>query len=104
MKIRKLNVFPREKDITANQLRRQGYIPAIYYGENQIPKKITANKKEINAMIARIGGNALYEIAMENEVRQAVIKEIQKDPVTKEIIHVDFQEMSDKKRPVCMYL
>ena len=29
-------------------------------------------------MIARIGGNALYEIAMENEVRQAVIKEIQK--------------------------
>ena len=55
-------------------------------------------------MIARIGGNALYEIAMENEVRQAVIKEIQKDPVTKEIIHVDFQEMSDKKRPVCMYL
>lgn len=98
MKIRKLNVFPREKDITANQLRRQGYIPAIYYGENQIPKKITANKKEINAMIARIGGNALYEIAMENEVRQAVIKEIQKDPVTKEIIHVDFQEMSDKKK------
>jgi large subunit ribosomal protein L25 len=95
--VRKLNVFTRQDDVTAKQLRKQGYVPAIYYGEKQQPRKIAAAKKEINAMIARLGSNALYEIALENELKRVIIKEVQKDPVTNEVIHIDFQDMPENK-------
>lgn len=98
MQVKKLNVSPRQDDINTNQLRKHGYVPAIYYGGDEKPRKLTASKKELNALIARIGGNALYEIAIENDVKWAILKDVQRDPVTKEIIHVDFLDAADNRK------
>lgn len=95
---RVLNVFPREQRKNAKQLRRQGFVPAIYYGNNQTPRQLAASKGELNSLIRQIGESAFFEIAMEEDLKTVVLKEIQRDPVTREVIHIDLQDLPfDKK-------
>lgn len=98
MNNRVLKVFPREEGKSAKQLRRQGFIPAIYYGGNQMPQQLVASKKELNSLIRQLGESALFEIAMEEDVKTVILKEVQRDPVTREVIHIDLQDLPSNEK------
>lgn len=101
MRTRVLHISKREKTSKAKQLRREGFIPVIYYGNKQEPKSLIADKKELNSLVRKVGETALFEMAIEDELVPVRLKEVQRDPVTKEIIHVDLQDLPLNHK-ICM--
>lgn len=80
----------------AKQLRRQGQIPAVLYG-GTAPEVLTLDQRDIvKIMHGREGGTTLLNLRFEDGdggARTAIIRELQVDPITDKIIHVDLQEV-----------
>jgi large subunit ribosomal protein L25 len=87
----------------ARSLRRSNMLPAIIYaGGKSTPIKL--DRKEIVRLISSgVGEHALINIELageksKEEVHPSLIKGYQADPVTNELLHVDFLEVSLKKK------
>lgn len=99
MEFRELTIKRREatgKEI-AKRLRRQGLVPAVLYG-GSAPQALTLNTLDVIKVIqGREGSTTLLNLKFENGgggTRTAIIRDMQFDPVTDKLIHVDFQEVS----------
>ena len=87
---------------SARSLRRMGLLPAIVYSDgNSTPIKI--NGKEMTKLIYSGGGeHALITIELNEDGAKTsehpvLVKDFQRDPVSEELLHVDFMEISLKK-------
>lgn len=79
----------------ARQSRRAGRIPAILYGHGQAALSVAVETREfINAMRQIEGGNMIVSLKLDGGERTALVREVQRDPLTHEIVHLDFQEVS----------
>ncbi len=78
----------------ARSLRREGIIPSVLYrGGTSQPIKVFA--KELSQFISKTAGEqVLVNLQFPDGVKQAIVKEYQKDPVAGNLLHVDFQEIS----------
>ncbi len=85
-----IHAQPREKTgpHTAKVLRKNGRIPGVFYFHNEEPIHLSVDEKELrNILHQKI--NVLNVIFPEGKERKSVIREIQKDPITDTIIHID---------------
>ena len=83
----------------AKRLRRTGRVPAILYG-GSTPVKITVNPKDIFRLIhGHEGGTQLLQVSFpeSSDKRMAIIRDMQLDPVTEDLVHVDLQEVAMDK-------
>ncbi|HET6368898.1 MAG TPA: 50S ribosomal protein L25 [Pseudomonadales bacterium] len=83
----------------AKRLRRTGRVPAILYGGGT-PVNITVNPKDIFRLIhGHEGGTQLLQVAFGDspDKRMAIIRDMQLDPVTEDLVHVDLQEVAMDK-------
>jgi large subunit ribosomal protein L25 len=82
----------------SRRLRREGMIPAVIYGARETTVSLDLKKQEIfKIMRAEAGENTIFQISFDSETRDAMIKEIQRDPVTDEILHADFVQITMDK-------
>lgn len=74
------------------QLRRTGLIPAVLYGPEMKPINLQVNAKEFKKIYQEAGESSLIELSVERESKKTIvlISEVQRDPLSEEIIHVDF--------------
>ena len=82
-------------------LRRQGWIPAVLYGRHIQPMAIQVEGKELQRVLAQArGGTRLITLHVDGQTHLALIREVQREPIRREILHVDFQavEMTEKIR------
>ncbi len=82
----------------SRRLRREGMIPAILYGADAANVPLTLKKKDV-FMILRsdTGENTVFQVSFDSERRDVMIKELQRDPVSDEIIHADFVHVAMDK-------
>jgi len=83
----------------AKRLRRQGVVPAILYGGAK-NEPVTVDPKSVLRMIAgHAGTTQLLTLKMDGEggSRLAIIRAMQFDPVSENLMHVDLQEVSADK-------
>ncbi|NLJ40892.1 MAG: 50S ribosomal protein L25 [Clostridiales bacterium] len=73
----------------ANVLREQGYVPGVIYGQTITPIPIIFEIKAINRLLREDGENAFFEIMMDNNIWPVRLKEVQRDPLTRKVIHID---------------
>ena len=82
----------------ARKLRVAGRIPAIYYGRGEQPISLTVNAKEVETLIhGSAGANVIVDLMVAGAAaadRKALIREIQRDPVQGNILHLDLQHIS----------
>lgn len=80
------------------KIRKNGMIPAVVYGRQTKPVAIQMNAKEFEQIIhTGAGGNVLIGLKVSGAQsldERVIIKEIQQDPVTEKIDHVDFNVVS----------
>jgi large subunit ribosomal protein L25 len=82
----------------ARRLRAQGFVPAVLYGESMDTTALVLNKKDI-VQILRLesGENTIFKVAVGADSYDAMIKEIQVNPATDELQHVDLIRISMDK-------
>lgn len=78
------------------QLRKAGKIPAVVYGHGE-PVSIAVDAKEFNQNFSDIQANVLYNIDIEGDHRDALVKDIQEDILSESIKHIDFYEIERGK-------
>ena len=82
----------------SRRLRREGMIPAVIYGARDVTVSLDLKKQEIFKVLrAETGENTIFQISFDSEIKDAMIKEIQRDPVTDEILHADFIQITMDK-------
>lgn len=77
-------------------LRSEGKIPAVVYGENIESATISVDQKQVT-QILRTNPNAVLQMEVPEQGKHPVmIIDIQREPVTRNIIHLDFQQINVK--------
>ena len=86
----------------SRRLRSAGTIPAILYGAKQTPISLGIPAKDFNRVIhGGAGENVVLSLkfsAGKNEGKTAIIKEIQRDPVSRKVVHIDLLAISLKDK------
>src|SRR4051812_33448549 len=75
------------------RLRRQGIVPANIYGHGD-SRAIQAPIRMLEHLLAHGGRTGLISIAVDGTSETALMKTIQRDPRSGQIVHVDFQAVS----------
>ncbi len=88
----------RPPGMKAKSARRQGYIPGVIYAKGQQTTPIIVEGKSLRRLLREQGQNVFFEFAIENEMKPVRLREIQRDPVTKDVIHVDAQVINTDQR------
>jgi large subunit ribosomal protein L25 len=82
----------------ARRLRKQGFVPAVLYGEGMDSQPLVLSKKDIvQIMKQESGENTIFRVAYDSQEVDAMIKELQVDPTTDEILHADLIRISMDK-------
>jgi large subunit ribosomal protein L25 len=83
----------KRQDLGSNasrRLRAQGFVPAVLYGESMDSTVLVLSKKDIvQIMRLETGENTIFKVAVGADAYDAMIKELQVDPATDELLHVD---------------
>jgi large subunit ribosomal protein L25 len=75
------------------RLRRQGIVPANIYGHGA-SRAIQASIAALDHLLAQGGRTGLINIAVDGGTEIALLKSMQRDPRSGQLLHVDFQAVS----------
>jgi large subunit ribosomal protein L25 len=87
---------------SARKLRSAGRLPVILYGPETSPIMLSLDYKQLQKILrGKSAENIIFDLKIDsngaNQSLRVMIKEIQKDPVTRDYLHVDFYEISMEK-------
>ncbi|MEO7521705.1 MAG: 50S ribosomal protein L25 [Gemmatimonas sp.] len=78
----------------ARKIRQNGNIPAVIYGHGREPQSLMMNARETDRLLQRITpGATVIELSIEGKIAKTLIREIQRHPFKRSIVHIDFQEL-----------
>ena len=79
----------------ARKLRAAGRVPAVIYGHNRQAQSLSVNARELDRLLERVSaGSTVIELSgLAAGAARTLIREIQRHPVKRNIVHVDFQEL-----------
>lgn len=77
------------------RLRREGEVPAVVYGGQQVPQSVSINHHELELFLRGARhSNVIFNLTLDSAgLEQAIIREIQRHPVTNRMVHIDFQRV-----------
>lgn len=84
-----------------NSLRREGLIPAVVYGKSQPSLNVRLNAKQVETVLHHsVSEQILVNLTIEDtgDTRLALIQDVQHNPLTGAIIHLDFHAISENER------
>ena len=86
----------------AREVRKEGNIPAILYGQGEDPVPLVVRPDELKQALSNSAGiNTVLELEIDGSEsstkRFSMVKEIQKDPVKNRVIHLDFLAIDMEK-------
>jgi large subunit ribosomal protein L25 len=84
----------------AKHLRTDGRIPGVLYGPGEIPSLLSLDTKEFLTLLHSFGRNVVVDLTVGDKKKKvkAFIYEIQHDPLSGEIIHIDLKHISLKEK------
>ena len=95
-----LVISKREKTCNkfAKKERKKGIIPGMLYGKNNNNFMFEVGELELNKNLKQSGEHGVLNLEADGKTQKALIKEVQREPVTNKILHVDLERVfSDDK-------
>ena len=78
----------------ARSLRSAGQIPGVVYGHARDPQALTLDTREFEKLLSHISAEStVIELSLDGQTTKTLIREIQRHPFKRQILHVDFQEL-----------
>ena len=86
----------------ARKLRVAGRVPAVLYGREFQPLALTVDRLALDKVVHK-SSNALLDLKGPKQVEGKIVllKDVQRDPVRRSLIHCDFQVI-DPRRPIAV--
>ena len=80
----------------ARRTRMAGKIPAVLYGQGQHPALLAVDARQLDRVLQQGRGNLILELSLGggDGAHTSIIRELQRDPVSGRVLHVDFQRIS----------
>ena len=79
---------------SARSLRAQGKIPGVIYGHGRDPQPLAIDNRELEKLLSKISAEStVIELSLDGKSARTLIREIQRHPFKRQILHVDFQEL-----------
>jgi large subunit ribosomal protein L25 len=83
----------------ARAMRRNGNVPAVFYGPETQPLLLYIRKLDLEKVFKKQAGeNILFQLQIkggeQDLSKTAMIKELQRNPVSRAYLHTDFYEIS----------
>ena len=75
-------------------LRREGKLPAVVYGSKIESIPITLDMREASRTLEKLSPSALVVVDVDGEQHYTLVRDKQRNPLRRSIIHVDFQAVS----------
>jgi large subunit ribosomal protein L25 len=78
----------------ARSLRREGKVPGVIYGHARAPQSLAVDARELGRLLDAINAETtVIELALGDASSKTLIREIQRHPVKRTVLHIDFQEL-----------
>ena len=81
-----------------NELRNQGFVPAVLYGREIGTFNVYVSEKDLSKIIAKSGENVFAKMTLQQEDAETeynvLFKEVQRHPVKGTLLHIDFNQVS----------
>ena len=78
----------------ARKLRAAGQVPGVVYGHAREPQSLSLVARDLDKLLSTIAaGSTVVELTLGGATTKTLIREIQRHPFKKQIMHVDFQEL-----------
>jgi large subunit ribosomal protein L25 len=86
----------------SRRLRATGKIPAVLYGRGAEPAALTVDWRDLRAALTTDKGlNALLTVKVDGTSTKVIVKEMQRHPVRRDVLHVDFLAV-DVDKPIAV--
>lgn len=77
------------------KLRRQGHIPAVVYGHDRPSQSLDVDGRAFERLWEKAGESSLIDLVIDGQdAVKAIIHDLQRDPTTNRILHVDFHQVN----------
>jgi len=88
-----------ESNGKAKKIRTTGFIPAVIYGFGKANKNIKVKKHDFEKVFAIAGEFNLVDLSIdEAKSEKVIIKDVQRNGITDNIIHIDFYQVDMTKK------
>jgi large subunit ribosomal protein L25 len=78
----------------ARKMRAAGKTPGVVYGHGREPLALSLDTRDFERMLDKIAiSSTVIDLAVGGTTSRTLIREIQRHPYKKQILHVDFQEL-----------
>lgn len=90
-----LQINQREKKTrhSSRQCRRKGLVPGVIYGKGINNFLFEIGELELNHALSVTGEHGLLSINSQEGSLNTLIKEVQRDPVTRRVLHIDLEKV-----------
>lgn len=87
-----------ERSGSNSSQRRKGFVPVVVYGAGSDSQSFTADTKTITSILSSNPRAVLTVELPDSGKKNVVIQEIQRQPVSKQLLHIDFQQIDMKAK------
>lgn len=90
----------------SRRLRRENQIPGVLYGHGMEPMSLTVDRRDLRlALSGTAAFNTVLDLTVDGRVYPAIVKELQRHPVRRNVAHIDFIQVNlDEKITVAVPL
>ncbi len=81
------------------RMRREGVVPGVVYGLGRDSVSVKAPERELTGLVREMQGSGVVRLSIGNITEPVVIKEVQRHPVTRRPLNVDFLRI-DMTKPI----
>lgn len=81
------------------RLRQTGQLPAVLYGHGVASRSLAATAQEFLKVYRQAGESTLVDLVVDDgSPIKALIQEVQTDPITRQVVHVDFRQVNLREK------
>lgn len=82
----------------SRRIRRAGNVPGVLYGLGEEPVTVVIDWSDLRkALTTEAGVNAVIQLEVEGERHMSIIKDLQRHPVRRDVLHIDFLRIDPTK-------
>jgi ribosomal protein L25 (general stress protein Ctc) len=89
---------------SARTLRASGKIPGVIYGHGRDPQALAIDTRELEKLLSKISAEStVIDLSLDGKSARTLIREIQRHPYKRQILHIDFQELVAVRKSPCAF-